>query len=406
MPEPVPGLPWVDVPFEGTRLFAPDGDADRAIIVNAIQHDIRQPLAVIAQANHLLLKETDSPGAIRLIRAQESAVGSLTRVFDAALDFFKLGLNSIEVDQKACLIYLLLSNLREMHERDARHKGVLDFRVRSPHLSAVTDHHLLTRILSNLVVNSLTHSKASRLLVGARHYRVAATAAVADPAVEEGLQFEIVDNGVGIPPREQLHIFRLGVRGASAQRIAGKGLGLYTVHGLVHALGGRIRLRSRPGLTHFRVQLPCYVERELPVVMPPPRTDGLVARLVVILDEDPTVLEIMRITFENFGAKVLAYSDTLAMLTGLANLPRTPDLFLLDFMIGAHPVAGILPMLRSRFEQDDLPVVIITGQSQHPQLRGLNPQIPVLTKPLRPEHLSRIGDLLADRQPFTRAAFE
>jgi len=405
MAESAPGARWVDVPFDGTRLFAPDGDADRAIIVNAIQHDIRQPLAVIVQANQLLMKEVDNPAAIRLIRAQDSAVGSLTRVFDAALDLFKLGLNSIEIDPKACLIYLLLSNLREMHERDARQKGVLDFRVRAPHLSAVTDHHLLTRILSNLVVNSITHSEATRMLIGARRYRLAGRRDSAALPNEEGLQFEVIDNGVGIAPRDQQNIFRLGVRGATTERSSGKGLGLYTVHGLVHALGGRIRLRSRPGFTQFQVQLPCYVERELPVVIPPRRTEDLVAKVVVILDDDPAVLEIMRITFENLGAKVLTYSDSLAMLTGLRSVSRTPDLFLLDFMIGMRTVAGVLPMLRSRFARDDLPVVIITGQPQHPQLRGLNPQIPVLTKPLRQDQLSRIGSLLAARQAFTREAF-
>lgn len=404
MSEATSDFQWVNVPFDGTRLFAPDGDADRAIMVNAIQHDIRQPLAVITQANQLLLKEIDDPGAVRLIRAQESAVGSLTRVFDAALDLFKLGLNSIEIDPKACMIYLLLSNLREMHERDARQKGVLDFRVRAPHLSAVTDHHLLTRILSNLVVNSITHSKATRLLVGARRYRMAAAASPELPR-EEGVQFEVIDDGVGIPAREQQNIFRLGVRGATTERSSGKGLGLYTVHGLVHALGGRIRLRSRPGLTQFRVQLPCYVEREIPVVVPPRRTEDLVAKLVVILDDEPAVLEIMRITFENLGAKVLTYSDSLAMLTGLGSVSRVPDLFLLDFMLGTRTVAGLLPMLRSRFARDDLPVVIFTGQPQHPQLRGLNPQIPVLTKPLRQEQLSRIGSLLAECRPFTREAF-
>ncbi len=69
----------------------------------------------------------------------------------------------------------------------------------------------------------------------------------------------IIDNGPGIPPEQQLHIFDpfyttkpVGI---------GTGLGLGIVHRMVEQIDGSIRFTSMPGQTEFMVRLPVTIKK-------------------------------------------------------------------------------------------------------------------------------------------------
>ena len=72
------------------------------------------------------------------------------------------------------------------------------------------------------------------------------------------MRIRIEDDGPGIPPALLPHVFERFARGdASRSRAAGStGLGLAIVQAVVAAHGGRVDVRSEPGLTAFDVLLP------------------------------------------------------------------------------------------------------------------------------------------------------
>jgi two-component system OmpR family sensor kinase len=69
---------------------------------------------------------------------------------------------------------------------------------------------------------------------------------------------EVADDGPGIPPALQRHVFERFARGdASRSRSAGStGLGLAIVAAVVAAHDGTVTVASRPGGTVFTVRLP------------------------------------------------------------------------------------------------------------------------------------------------------
>jgi hypothetical protein len=395
------------VPFDESLLFSSDSEEDRATLVNAMQHDIRQPMQVIFLTHRELLNRLQDRECISLVRAAESAYGDLHALIEDALDAFRLfGLRNLRTEENGVSFSVLLMHLKEKHQQQAQLAGI-ELRVRPSKLFALTDKRFVTRIITNLVLNAITHSRASRLVVGARRYRDSDSASDRDGS--GGVQIDVVDNGRGIPPEDVPHIFRPGYRGRAAarERIAGQGLGLFNVHGLVHRLKGRLMVRSRPGCTHFRVQLPCYAERERTPVAPPVSSEILAGRIVAIVDDREPALELMRMTFERMGAKVLAHTDDLRMLGELHDVPRCPDLFLLDFMIGSTYVDKIFKPLQSKYGRDKLRIIVMTGQPSHPRLRSgaLAASVPVIEKPLTEAHIATIVDIVRTGRPFGKNDF-
>ena len=97
------------------------------------------------------------------------------------------------------------------------------------------------------------------LLENARKYS-AADAPIEVRVALEGQMVAVAvrDEGVGIPPEEQAHIFERFRRGGTIDPgIAGMGLGLYISREIVRAHGGEIRVASTPGAgSTFTLTLP------------------------------------------------------------------------------------------------------------------------------------------------------
>ena len=68
----------------------------------------------------------------------------------------------------------------------------------------------------------------------------------------------VADQGLGIPSPDRPHVFKPGYRASNVAGLAtGSGIGLASVHRIVHRLGGTISIQSSPGLgTTVTVRLP------------------------------------------------------------------------------------------------------------------------------------------------------
>jgi signal transduction histidine kinase len=105
---------------------------------------------------------------------------------------------------------------------------------------------LLESVLSNLLSNAAKYvgdQPDPRVIIEARRDG-------------DRVVIEVQDNGVGMEPAVAAHIFEPFYR-APGRSEPGLGLGLATVHRIVEAHDGCVRVRSRPGEgTTFEVELP------------------------------------------------------------------------------------------------------------------------------------------------------
>jgi signal transduction histidine kinase len=75
------------------------------------------------------------------------------------------------------------------------------------------------------------------------------------------VQIHVTDDGIGIPPAEQKHLFTKFYVSPTGAGDGGSGLGLYLSKGLVDAMGGRLWVSSQPGTgSTFTIELPAVGE--------------------------------------------------------------------------------------------------------------------------------------------------
>lgn len=119
----------------------------------------------------------------------------------------------------------------------------------APDLPVVTtDENALGQCIRNLVVNALKYSERDgRIEICARALFLTRIAEI---------EISIVNRGRCIDRDEMPHIFEPFFRGRNAGGTPGNGLGLYMVHSIMSALGGRITATSSGDETRFFLYLP------------------------------------------------------------------------------------------------------------------------------------------------------
>ena len=188
----------------------------------------------------------------------------------------------------------------------------------------------------------------------------------------------------------------------------GTGLGLSVVHGIVNQSGGAISVRSAPGQgSTFTIYLPLSTSQE--PARPPEETAAARGGVesILVVDDDPMVLQVAARVLEDGGYTVLTASDgadALRRLSDEATRHRASndgapvDAVLTDIVMpvmGGREMEAALTRL-----YPGLPVLYTSGHPGEEMIRrGLLVEgAPFIQKPFRPEHLlQRLRALLDGR---------
>ncbi len=231
-------------------LIAAREEADRANqaksrFLATASHDLRQPLQTIRLLNASVLTMTrEIPEVHDLLRRQELAIDSASRLLNSLLDITRLESGAIEPQLAPLRLADLFAELAREFETMAAAKNLrLEFAATQTVITS--DRMLFTQLLQNLIGNALKYTETGFVRVS-------------QDADADALILNIEDSGVGIPKDKLERIFdeyyQVDLKGA--QR-SGVGLGLAIVREVSRLLGYSVSVSSQPRQgTRVKVRIP------------------------------------------------------------------------------------------------------------------------------------------------------
>jgi signal transduction histidine kinase len=216
-------------------------------------HELSAPLAAMKAYVEALIEGHNDPTFTHgeeFLRVLDRETTRLTRVVERTLELSRLARRQREVRlhpvDLAAVAAEVQASLRPLLAE--RHMTLLiEVAPEVPH--AAGDPDLLKQVLVNLVHNSIKFSPP-----GSRVWLRVTPAGT-------GTEIEVRDEGHGIAPHEQEHVFEPWFRSADERvaRARGTGLGLAIVKTIIEQHGTRIRVESQPNVgTSFRFTLSRY----------------------------------------------------------------------------------------------------------------------------------------------------
>ncbi|MGI5128727.1 sensor histidine kinase [Pseudonocardia sp. CA-107938] len=207
-------------------------------------HELRTPLAAIRGYAELTRRADLTPEAAYSVGRISSQSERMTALVEDLLLLARLDAGRPLERAPVDLTRLVLDTVNDAHAAGTDHRWRLDL----PEEPVVVtgDASRLTQVLVNLLANARTHTPAGTAIT------------VALEPNGSTVCLSVLDEGPGIAPELQPHVFERFARGSeSRSRENGStGLGLSIVDAVVAAHGGKVELTSRPGRTEFRVDLP------------------------------------------------------------------------------------------------------------------------------------------------------
>lgn len=215
-----------------------------------VAHEIRNPLAAIAQANDLLLEDELAPGQQRLARIIADNVARLRRLVDDVMEVAPGSApQPVRVDVERLVAAVAADWARTVGLALGPDSRLRIERADMP-LAVMFDAEHLRRVLVNLLDNAGRHAGpapgAIVLRLGARD--------------DSRVELAVLSDGPPIPPEVERHLFEP----FSSTRSRGSGLGLYICRELCERYDAAIEYRSRPATERWRNAFVVSLRRATP----------------------------------------------------------------------------------------------------------------------------------------------
>ena len=359
---------------------AEQANISKSRFLAAASHDLRQPLHALTLFTTVLDESISYPKVRKVVDQINASVQALESLFNALLDISRLDAGVTKVEKTDFLLNPLLENLVNEYEPQATQKG-LRLRWSACSFAVRSDPSLLEQILRNYLSNAIRYTETGEVHIGCE-------------ANTNFVTIGVIDSGAGIPEDEQKTIFRefYQLSNPERDRSKGLGLGLAIVQRSAKLLGHAIDLQSHPGEgSSFSITVDRVTSKETTSdALPEIQTINLSLEhtLVVVIDDEISVLEGTQQLLEVWDCAVVTATDLNSALTQLSQRNRRPDGIIADYRLGDNQTGiDAIRAIQAQYG-DDTPALIVTGDIAAERLREVNNSgVQVLHKPVAPAKL-------------------
>ncbi len=223
---------------------------DRDDFVGFIAHELRRPLTTIQGRATLGQRYAEgNDKAEETFRSIYQAASQMGETLDLLLSLSQKERDYSLTNTSAVPITALLhDSLMELQAEQRAKELSLAVDIEPPEPVVQGDEAALRAVFANLISNAIKYNRpGGEVLIRTRH-------------LQDWVQIEVEDTGIGIPSNELPHIFNRYYRIRTAgERTSGSGLGLALVEYIIHQHGGHISAISDEGHgSCFIAQLPYY----------------------------------------------------------------------------------------------------------------------------------------------------
>jgi PAS domain S-box-containing protein len=344
---------------EAVRAEASLREADRRKdeFLATLAHELRNPLAPISNAVHLLRHPEGRRRADRIVEMVGRQVRQIVRLVDDLMEVSRITRGKIELERKPLLLADVVNAAVETSQPaidQARHR--LSVVLPAEPLMVDGDKVRLTQVFTNLINNAAKYTDRGGD-IGVEVRRDGDWAVVT-----------VRDNGVGIGPEQLPHVFEMFVQGqgGAGRGQGGLGIGLTMVRNLVDMHGGQVQAWSAgPGKgSEFTVRLPLLAPADDAPLVPQASGEAapLAGKRILVVDDNRDAADSLCMLLGSMGAQVSTAYDGLA---GIAALERGQlDAVLLDIGMPGMDGHEVARRIRGDPRFAGLCLIALTGWGQ------------------------------------------
>jgi len=324
-----------------------------------LSHELRNPLAPMRAALHMLRAKTVDPEKARsLLETMDRQVGQMTRLVEDLLDISRITRGAIELRRETLEVGAEVRNaIESCHGQleSGGHEVVINAPLEP--LYVVADRVRLQQILENLILNAAKYTNPGGRI------EVSAEATISEAVIR------VKDNGIGIPHDKLTQVWELFVQVDQSPERIRKGLGivLALVRDLVHRHGGTVEAQS-DGLGNgstFIVRMPRAVRVDLPAATQPApaaqpaKAPASAGKRILIVDDNLDACETLAMMLELLGQQTRQAHEGTGALK--AAQEYRPELIFMD--IGLPGLTGheVAERMRGELGMKDTYIVALSG---------------------------------------------
>ncbi len=362
-----------------------------------LAHELRNPLAPISTAAHLLRMAPQDPE--RVLKSSEligRQVAHMTELVDDLLDVSRVTRGLVRIEHEPVDLHQVVHDALEQTRPQIEARGhTVTLELAQGSVLVEGDRVRLVQVLANLLGNAAKYTpEGGHIQLRLRR---------------EGSQavLEVADNGSGIEAELLPHVFDLFTQAKRTPDRAqgGLGVGLALVKSLVELHGGQVRARSagRGQGCAFTVALPMTQPVPALVTPPPmpaaPALDGASRLRILVVDDNVDAGDMLGAWLQEEGHAVTVKTDAAEALEEARRAPA--DVYVLDIGLPGMDGNTLARHLRQDPRNRQATLIALTGYGQAQDIlrsheAGFDHHF---VKPADPQRLAAVLESLAVARP-------